>query len=357
MEYNIVLENEFKKIKEKIEESNNIAIVGHNMPDGDSIGSMMALKIFFEYIGKKVYTFGKNISRKVQKTVNTDEILEKIPSDLNLSNIDICIYVDLPKIERADLEFKKLENIKFKICIDHHKGNNMFGDINAVSIMTSTTEIVYLFIKYFLGEKYESFKKEKKYIDIMRCIMMGVITDSGGFRHQNMNYLAFDIASEAMKANVNLFDIYRINLIEKSETEFDLDKYVRNNIEFFLDGKIAFIALKAEDECYIKRNIGEDEALVNIGKEYEGNLISIFIKEVDNGYKLSVRTNTPYSAFNTVKVFNGGGHEGAAGADIEIANLVNLEKEEKEKILKYIKEKIIYSAVSEIESKDRYKIA
>lgn len=347
------IEKEFEKTLKAIEKAKNIVIIGHSMPDGDSIGSQKALKYFLEYLGKNVYILAKNISLKVEKTVNTDDIINSI-SEFNLEekDIDISIFVDMPNLTRVDEEFKDFKDTKFKICIDHHEGNELFGDINIHKIMTSTTELVYLLIKYYFKENYSDFMNSEKtrefYLKIMKNIMLGLITDSGGFRHQNMNTLAFNIAAEAMENNIDLFNIYRINIIEKSETEFNLDKYIRDRIQFLLGGKIAFMYLTKEDKCYMEKKVGEDESLVNIGKEYEGNKISILVKEVNDGFKFSVRTNVPYSAYNIAKAFNGGGHIGAAGADIFISNMDKLSKEEKMSILNFIKEKLVLNSLNEI---------
>ena len=349
-EYNIDIEKEFEKLKDALIDVKSIAIVGHELPDGDSIGSMEALRCFFKYLKKDVYTFVKDIPEKVKKTVDTKNILEGIDID----KVDLCIFVDHPNISRVNEEFKILKNIgETVVVIDHHKDNQLFGDINIVKIMTSTTELVYLFIKHYLGDKYEEFKKgietRKIYMDIMKYISLGIITDSGGFRHQNMNSLAFLIASEAMNENIDLYNIYRINIIEKSKNEFMVDKLIRDRIEYIDSPDIAYAYLTYEDIWYKKCGAGETESIGNIGKELEGNKVSIILKEDTEGIRVSVRTNIPYSSFNIVKALNGGGHFGAAGAYIKKDNIKNMSFSEKKLLIDEIKDVLIKEARKEIQ--------
>lgn len=352
-EYNINLDEEFKKLKNILDKVDTIAIVGHEMPDGDSIGSMEALRCFFNYLKKDVYTFAKEIPEKVQKTVNTKNILENV----NIDKLDLCIFVDHPNITRINKEFIILKEMAEKtVVIDHHKDNELIGDINIVKIMTSTTELVYLFIRHYLGDKYEEFKNDqdtrKTYIDIMKYISLGLITDSGGFRHQNMNSLAFLIAAEAMSENIDIYNIYRINIIEKSKNEFMLDKLIRERIEYIDSPNIAYAYLTYEDIEYKRCGSGETESIGNIGKELEGNKVSIILKEDIEGIRVSVRTNLPYSSFNIVKVLNGGGHFGAAGAYVKNNDIKNMSFTEKKLFIDEIKDTLIKEARKEIKRCD-----
>lgn len=350
------INKEIDKFLALLENTKNILILGHVLPDGDSIGSSLALKYLLEYLGKNVYILSKGIQEKIKNTVDVSEIKEE-NEELKNIKLDMVIALDLPKESRIHEEYLEyVKKAKKVVCIDHHMGHEKFGDVNIVEIETATAQIIYKIIRRVLGEKYEEFKKDEKtreiYLKMMENIMLGILTDSGGFRHQNTNILSFEIAKEAKEENIDIFNIYRINVIEKSLNEFEMDKITRKRMQLYYGGKIAYSYLCCEDEPYINRKMGEGEALVNIGKEIEGVLVTIFTREVENGFRISVRTNAPYSALNIAKAFNGGGHEGAAGADIVISNLESLGKEEKEKLFNYIKEKLILKASFEIDRKD-----
>ncbi len=120
----------------------------------------------------------------------------------------------------------------------------------------------------------------------------------------------------------------------KTKANFELSKKVINRMELLEDGKIAFSYINTQDEIEANAKTGDHDGLVNIGKDIEGVLVSVFIKqkENENAYKVSLRSEEGINVSDICLLFGGGGHARAAGAIIQ-----GTLEEVKEKLMKEIR--------------------
>ena len=309
------------EILKEINKAQNIVILTHESPDGDAVGSSLALKLAIEKLDKNVDVIIPEYSR----LFNFLPAANEIKKESEIKNYDLAISVDCANLKRlAKREY--FEQAKKTIVVDHHGSNNMYGDLNYVNpVSPACCEVLAGMIEYF------EINIDKS---IGTCIMTGIITDTGGFRHAGINSETFEFTAELIRKGVNIPDIYKRTLRTKTRANFELTKRVMSRMELLEDGKITFTYITSEDEKETGAEPGDHEGLVDIGMDIEGVEVSIFIrqKEEENAYKISMRSGDNVNVSDICLMFGGGGHQRAAGALIQ----GNVEQV-REKILKEVR--------------------
>ena len=309
------------EILKEINKAQNIVILTHESPDGDAVGSSLALKLAIEKLDKNVDVIIPEYSR----LFNFLPAANEIKKESEIKNYDLAISVDCANLKRlAKREY--FEQAKKTIVVDHHGSNNMYGDLNYVNPASpACCEVLAGMIEYF------EINIDKS---IGTCIMTGIITDTGGFRHAGINPETFEFTAELIRKGVNIPDIYKRTLRTKTRANFELTKRVMSRMELLEDGKITFTYITSEDEKETGAEPGDHEGLVDIGMDIEGVEVSIFIrqKEEENAYKISMRSGDNVNVSDICLMFGGGGHQRAAGALIQ----GNVEQV-REKILKEVR--------------------
>ena len=310
------------KILDEIKKAESIVIVTHKTPDGDAIGSSLAVKIALENMGKSPDVIIPEVPEVYDFLPSRQEIKEK--SDIK--RYDLAISVDCATEMRiAGQEY--FENAKHTIVIDHHGSNTMFGDFNYVNpVSPACCDILAGIFDYY------DINITK---DIGTCLLTGIITDTGGFKYPSTTAETFEFAAELLRKGVNVSDIYKRTMDTMSRATFELTKRVMDRMEILENGKVAFTYINTQDMEEVDAKVGDHEGLVNIGRNLTGIEVSIFIRqdlEKPENYKISLRTNGDINASDICLMFGGGGHPRAAGATIT----GNVE-EVKEKLMKEIK--------------------
>lgn len=297
------------KLKEIVLNSESIAITSHVDPDGDSIGSVLALSLALKQICKNVEVFiNEQLPSRYAFLPQSDSI--KSYKNLKDKNFDLFIALDCGDKERLGNTVEVMEKSKIVVNIDHHISNTEFGDINIIDTNSSSAcEIVYNIIKN-MGLLINQ--------QIATCIYTGIITDSGNFMYDNATYKTYLIAAELIKANINKQEIIYNLYQKKSTNNLRFLGYSLTNMEIKLDGRLAIFQIPLE--LLKKFNIPKDdvEGIVNYGRDIDGVEIAVSIRETDNDkVKLSFRSkHNEVDVRALAHLFNGGGHKKAAGATI-----------------------------------------
>ena len=307
-------------ILEEINKAESIVILTHENPDGDAIGTGLALYNSLKQMGKKPDIIIPEYPRIFGFLPGSDEI--KKESDIE--KYDLAISVDCATIKMLNGFASYFENAKVKISIDHHSTNTMFGDLNYVSPdAPACAQILLVVLEYF---KVEITKK------IGTCIVTGIITDTGGFKYSGVTSETFEFVAWLLNKGINISRIYRKVLQTKTRANFELNRIATNRLEFFEDGKVAFTYITKEDEEKVGAESGDHEGIVETGRDIEGVEVSIFIRQTDKGCKVSMRSNEYVNVSDVCLLLGGGGHAHAAGATMQCTI-----EQAKEKILRQIK--------------------
>ena len=296
-----------KDICKKINKAKNIAILAHENPDGDAIGSALAVYHALRTKNKNVKVYLHEISR----LYNFLPGIDKINYQPTTEKFDLIICVDCATTQMLGRFKQMIDNTKTSIVIDHHGTNTMYGDINYINPNSPACCQVLIPILKALGIK--DFKGP-----IGTSLITGIITDTGGFQYSNVKPETFEFAGELLLQGVKIHDIYKRTLETKTRSSFELNKIAINRLEFLEDGKITFTYINKQDQEKVNHETGDSEGIANIGRGIEGVEVSIFIKEIENSnYRVSIRSNDYVNVSDICLLFGGGGHFHAAGCKMQ----------------------------------------
>lgn len=290
-------------ILDEIKKAEKMVVLTHENPDGDAIGSAIAMKLAMEFLGKSVDVIIPEYSKCFEFLPGMSEV--KVESDV--ISYDLAISVDCadPKILKGYSKY--YENASKKISIDHHGSNKMYADINYVDPVSPACAQV------LVGAfDYWNIPISK---EIGTCLATGIITDTGGFNY-SVTAETFEFTAELLRSGVNISEIYRRVFETKTRANYELTKIANDRMEFFENDRVTFTYITAEDEEKVNASTGDYEGIVQIGRCIEGVEVSIFLHEQKEkgGFKISMRSSEYVNVSDVCLMFGGGGHVRAAGA-------------------------------------------
>ncbi len=306
------MKNNIESIIKYLKGSNDDFIVtSHISPDGDNIGSTLAMYYTLNKLGKNVYyVLDDNPPKNLKFLVENMNILKS--EEVNLDSYNI-VALDCGDKKRICLSQKLVDNAKKIICIDHHVSNDHYGDFNYIDTEASSTcELVYnLLVKY---NKYENVNIIDE--DIATCLYTGLVTDTGNFVYSNAHPSSFEMAKELLlkgaKKDIIIQKVFQSN----PYNYYKLLGEALNTLDI-VDGKIASIIITKE---MLKRNVisfNDLDGITSYTRDIEGVEVGILLKEKkENEVKVSLRSKNYVDVSKIAQSFNGGGHIRAAGLTI-----------------------------------------
>ena len=320
-----------KEIVNEIKLSKSIILTAHINPDGDALGSLLAFYFMIDDFCKK------NNMEKMIKIVVDDKLpkymrhfedteliwsYEKFGEEFkhnfqNDEKFDLFISLDCANEERYGkaVEIKGIS--KKSINIDHHVSNTEHADFNYVEDICSTGELLYQFLEIFEIELREK---------IAKYMYLGIINDTGNFRHDNVTEHTFFVCSKLIGAGVNNHKIANI-IFEVSEKKVGFIGELYKNKK--INEHYKFISYYLTQEKMKELSIEKDDTdgAAEMLLKIEGMELSLFIREdVDGSLKGSFRANDKYNVNKIASIFGGGGHIKAAGFKTRLSFEEILEK-------------------------------
>jgi phosphoesterase RecJ-like protein len=291
----------------KLKEAETILLYPHVLMDGDTLGSSIALCIALRKLGKRAHIL---IEDDIPSYLM---FLEKgyCTSDQNIMDSpDISISVDCSDIERFAIRKQKFLTGKLGICIDHHRTNNFFAEMNYIDEHAAATgEIIYDLIKA-MGVEMD--------VEMAEAIYTAITTDTGNFQYTNTTKTThlitaelFDIGIDLEKISVEVYQNIRHQKL-KITTE------IINTLEMFYGGKadIAYVTKEMLDRT--DALMEETEGIIETLRNISGVEISVFLKETKPGeVKVSLRSKTYGDVSAIAQTFGGGGHKKASGCTLK----------------------------------------
>ena len=306
-----------KILEEKVIQSNNIAIIPHQNPDGDAIGSALGIYHLLKKYGKTVRiispSFLPEFLRWMPDANRITEIGKKTKDNPELlKDIDLIICVDFNSLKRAENIYKNIAYSKaYKILIDHHLEPENFTDIIfSDSSYSSTAEFLYDILS-------ETFLKDYFDVNFATCIYTGILTDTGSFSFSSSNPNTFLVVAELLKLGIDKDTIYdkTFNGFSGNRMRF-MGHILLNRMVVMPEIKSAYIYITAKDREDFKEQYGDTENFVNLPLSIKGVMFSTIFIERDNFIKISFRSKGSFSVAEIAKKhFNGGGHANAAGGE------------------------------------------
>ena len=302
------------QILKSIKKAKNIVLVTHENPDGDAVGSSLAMYHALKGLNKNVDVIIPEYSKCFNELPGIDETIKE-----SGKIYDLAISLDAATDKLLNVWVKYFREAEQRIVIDHHSTNTMFGDINYVDLSApACAQVVYMLMKHY---------RWKITPEIGTCIMAGIITDTGGFQYSGVSKDTFNIAAELLDAGVNISKVYKKVFDTKTKSSFELRRIALNRMEFLENDKIAFTYITNEDERKVNAGVGDYEGIVSEGRSVEGVEVSIFLHELKDGeFKISLRSNAYVNVSDVCVMFGGGGHIRAAGAKMTADPLIIRDK-------------------------------
>lgn len=302
----------FKEIKNIIENNQNIILTAHVNPDGDAVGSGLALFLTLKenYKDKDIRFILQDDIPYTTKFLKGSEEIEIYNNEENYS-ADLLIFLDSATRDRTGQTGKNIED-KLSINIDHHMSNPSYGDVNCVvTYSSSTSEIIYYFIKY-MGYKISLTTAEALYL--------GLVNDTGNFSHSNVKVETMMMATDLISLGVNNNYIVTNFLNSNSYQTLKMLGNALTNFEFYPDKKLSYYYLDyATMQKYGAKKEDTEGVVEKILSYYEAS-VSLFLREESDGkIKGSMRSKYDINVNNIASLFGGGGHYKAAGFSSDLA--------------------------------------
>lgn len=292
---------------ELINKSKTILIASHINPDGDNIGSSLALALALKNDDKKIMVLKSDIVPERFSFLPGINLIKEY-SDENQS-VDLFIALDCGDKHRLGDNKAILEIAKNTINIDHHVNNSRFADVNIVDDKAAATgELVYYFIKQM-----------KIYIDkdIATNLYTAISTDTGSFKFESVTSDTHRIIADLLDCKINKNNI-NLNLYE-SMTFSQMKLFIKSlaTLEIFDNAQIGIIKVTQEMLKETGASFEDTEGIISFVRKIATVEAACILKELDNeNIKISLRTKTYLNASKICEKFNGGGHKRAAGCTI-----------------------------------------
>lgn len=313
------------KLDAIIEDKNVIGIAGHVRPDGDCVGSTLAVYNYIKdnYPEKDVRIYLEPIPNIFKFLKRADEIRSDYKDDVIF---DLFIAEDCGDLGRLGNAAKYFENAKSTLCIDHHVSNSSFADENYIFPKASSTcELVF-----------ELIDRQKLTLQIAECLYTGMVHDTGVFQYSCTSAKTMEIAGVLMETGIDYPKIVDDTFYTKTFGQNKILGLALLNAELYLDGAVIATVVFQEDMKRFSVLPKHLDGIVNQLRVTKDTKIALFLYENEDGtFKGSLRVNGDTNVADIAAQFGGGGHVKAAGFSIEGPIDTAMER-----ILNVIREKI-----------------
>ena len=291
---------------EELGKRDNFVITSHVSPEGDSVGSQLAIFFMLKKMGKKACIVDQDVVPDNLKFLSgTEKILNDIPEGFI---VDAVIYMDCPVRERAGQIMKKIDNEVFIINIDHHVSNEYYGDINWIEPgMSSVGEMAYHLMKKM---------DMSPDINASEAIYAAIITDTGMFNYDNTSVRTHEVAAELIEKGVEPAYMYRQIFENRPRAQLRALGRALSTLETAEDGKVAYMTLSREAQEEEGADDILTEGFINYARSVKKVEVAVFFNEAIEGRRLvnvSFRSTGKIDVNRIASSFGGGGHKKASG--------------------------------------------
>ena len=302
------------EIIEKLGKASKIAVVGHIMPDGDCISSVLSLSIGLEKLGKfAMPMIDYNVPWFYREFEGTEKIKDFEGGKKFLEESELLVILDSSSPDRIGRVKEYMER-KFTIVMDHHATNSKFGDLNWVdSNYSSVAEMVFI-LNRMMNVNYDPL--------LATLNLMGMATDTGFFKYSNVSADLFRKVADLIELGADLNFIARTILENKKVEQLRLFSHVLNQMKFRANNRLVYSIVRFED--FERYNCTEEDSsgFVNELRSIRGVEVAILFVEYPKGrIHASMRSKSYYDLTKVASEFNGGGHPRAAGATFDDENM------------------------------------
>lgn len=304
-------QNELKTLKEisrLIDRSRRILITSHENPDGDSIGSQLALGEYLKAKNKQFWIFNDGGIPSKYKFIDPNGLIKTCEVEFDIDP-DLIVVVECPSLDRIGWVKKYVKDGVPIINIDHHEYNRKFGHVNFInSKQAAVGEMVYKFVR-MNGFRPSSLGANALYL--------AIYTDTGRFRHDSTTPEALRTCAELLEFGADPKSVADNAYCNYPIPALRLLGEVLRKLELVLDGRVCFLTLTAEDVKSTGADISDVEGVIDYSLYNKDVQIGLLFKSLKEGeVRVSFRCREDYNILPIAQKYGGGGHLHAAGCSI-----------------------------------------
>lgn len=290
-----------EQVCNRLKKQDNILILAHQNPDGDTLGSCFALLYALQSMGKHARVECSDPFPLRYQFMFPDYVPEQFTEQ----------YIVAADIADTQLFGKNSEKYidKVDLCIDHHPSNTFYAAETYLVADAAATAEVMMDVIDGLGVSLN--------LAMATCIYTGISTDTGCFRFSNTTAKTHRAASRVIGLGVDNAEINREMFGRKTQSRIAIEREVYNTMEYHCDNKCAVICMTQEMLQKAGADDSELEGVSAIPCQIEGVEVGVTLREKEGGYKISLRTSRYIDASEICAQFGGGGHARASGCFIK----------------------------------------
>ena len=308
---------QFDQIGRALREGVRFAVLGHVRPDGDALGSQLALGLSLKQLGKDVRIWNEEGMLEKYNFLPDANLLTKPPTEPE--DVDVAIALDTAIQNRLGTTLPAIRSAKLWINIDHHPSNPGYGDLIYIdSKAPATGQILF-----------ELIKSEKLPLDsaIAQNLYVAISTDTGSFQYPNTTARTFEIAAELVQAGVDVGRVSQLTYENYPRRRVELLRDLLGTMRFEANGRVASFSLSLATAEKLGALPEDNEGLIDHLRAIRGVIVAVFFEELPDGkVRVSMRSkNEKVNVCAICEKFGGGGHVLAAGARVR-GTLAEVEK-------------------------------
>jgi phosphoesterase RecJ-like protein len=303
-----MLVREADRIRGLVERSRKVLVMSHKDADGDTLGSALAMVDVMRAMGKDPAI---RVPKPVPELYSFLPGYDAVNQERSGWHPDLVIVMDASNLDRLSDLMTDIEEGTPIVNIDHHVSNDRFGQVNLVVVeASSTAEVAYDLLRQWEVEITPA---------VATNLYTGVLTDTGGFRHENTTYKALQVAAELVECGADPADIATQVYKRRKLSTLKLQAMVMGTIRFECDDRLVYAYVSQEELRQAGATTEESEGIIDLLNSVDGLDLALLFKEIAPSLtKVSVRSREPVNANEVAALFGGGGHERAAGAEIPL---------------------------------------
>jgi len=300
--------SKFEEIGRILREHQRFAILGHVRPDGDALGSQLALALSLQQLGKEVRVWNEDGMLEKYSFLPRAELLTKPPSTPEV--VDVAVALDTAIQNRLGTALPAVRSAKIWINIDHHLSNPCYGDVVYVDpAAPATAEIVFRLIK----SQGLPFNR-----DIAENLYAAISSDTGSFQYPQTSARTFEIAAELIRTGLDVGRLSQQLYENYPRRRLELLRELLRTMRFERGGRVASFSLSSKTAAELGVLPEDNEGLIDHLRAIHGVIVAVFFEELADG-KVRISMRSKSDVVNVCAIcqkFGGGGHTLAAGARV-----------------------------------------
>lgn len=303
------MSEKFEQIGRALREHQRFAILSHVRPDGDALGSELALGLSLKKIGKDVRIWNEEGMLEKYSFLPRAELLTKPPAEPQ--DVDVVVALDTAIQNRLGTTLASIRSSKLCINIDHHPSNPEYGDIFYIDPKSPATGQIL----------FELIKSQQLPMDseIATNLYVAISTDTGSFQYPNTTARTFEIAAELVREGVDVGRVSQATYENYPRRRIELLRDLLGTMRFHADYRVATFGLSLATAKRLGVLPEDNEGLIDHLRAIRGVIVAIFFEELADGkVRVSMRSKTEkVNVCAICEKFGGGGHVLAAGARVK----------------------------------------